>query len=205
MTASARNIADLVRASAHRGPKHVALVDVTTTGDQPTANSYTWAEVDAAVDVEARRLARAGVEPGDRVVVRLPTGAAFCVAVFGVLRAGGVLVPAGPGQPTREVQRLVTDSGAKLLVGDGGGADVEVLPAPAVEVGADVEEFAAIGSGEDLAVLGYTSGTSGSPRGAMLSHRALLANVEQCASLRPAPVTAGDRVLLALPLFHVYG
>lgn len=196
LTASASNIADLVRASAHRGPKHAALVDVTT------ANSYTWAEFDAAVDGEAHRLVRAGVEPGDRVVVRLPTGPEFCVAVFGVLRAGGVLVPAGPGQPTRELQRLVADSGAKLLIGDGGGADVEVLPAPTMEPG---EEFAAIGSGEDLAVLGYTSGTSGSPRGAMLSHRALLANVEQCASLRPAPVTAGDRVLLALPLFHVYG
>ena len=81
LTASASNIADLVRASAHRGPKHAALVDVTT------ANSYTWAEFDAAVDGEAHRLVRAGVEPGDRVVVRLPTGPEFCVAVFGVLRA----------------------------------------------------------------------------------------------------------------------
>lgn len=196
MTASARNVADLVRASAHRGPKHVALVDVTTDA------SWTWAELDAAVDGEAHRLARAGVEPGDRVVVRLPTGPAFCVAVFGVLRAGGVVVPAGPGQPPRELARLVADSGAELLVGDGAGVDVEVLPEPGFDAG---EEFTAIGSGEDLAVLGYTSGTSGSPRGAMLSHRALLANVEQCASLRPAPVTAGDRVLLALPLFHVYG
>ncbi|MBY8847501.1 AMP-binding protein [Saccharothrix sp. MB29] len=201
MAASARNVADLVRASAHRGPKHVALVDVTT------ANSVTWAELDAAVDAEAHRLVRAGVEPGDRVVVRMPTGPAFCVAVFGVLRAGGVVVPAGPGQPARELQRLVADSGARLLIGDGGGSDAEVLPEPTPESAGEggAEEFAAIGSGEDLAVLGYTSGTSGSPRGAMLSHRALLANVAQCAALRPAPVTAGDRVLLALPLFHVYG
>lgn len=196
MTASARNVADLVRASAHRGPKHVALVDVTT------ANSYTWAEVDSFVDREAHRLVDSGVEPGDRVVVRLPTGAAFCVAVFGALRAGAVVVPVGPGQPARELQRVLADSGARLLVGDADGADVEALPAPELVPG---EEFAAVGSGEDVAVLGYTSGTSGQPRGAMLSHRALLANVDQCASLRPAPVTAGDRVLLALPLFHVYG
>ncbi|MEU7527325.1 AMP-binding protein [Saccharothrix sp. NPDC042600] len=196
MTASARNVADLVRASAHRGPKHVALVDVTT------ANSYTWAEVDSFVDREAHRLVDSGVEPGDRVVVRLPTGAGFCVAVFGALRAGAVVVPVAPGQPARELQRVLADCGARLLVGDAGGADVEALPAPELEPG---EEFTAIGSGEDVAVLGYTSGTSGQPRGAMLSHRALLANVDQCASLRPAPVTAGDRVLLALPLFHVYG
>src|SRR5687768_10302068 len=101
LTASASNIADLVRASAHRGPKHVALVDVTApdvtasdgAGGRTTATSCTWAEFDAAVDGEAHRLVQAGVEPGDRVVVRLPTGPAFCVAVFGVLRAGGVLVP----------------------------------------------------------------------------------------------------------------
>ncbi|NUT97348.1 MAG: AMP-binding protein [Saccharothrix sp.] len=196
MTASARNVADLVRASAHRGPKHVALVDVTT------ANSYTWAEVDSFVDREAHRLVDSGVEPGDRVVVRLPTGPGFCVAVFGALRAGAVVVPVGPGQPARELQRVLADCGARLLVGDADGTDVEALPEPELVPG---DEFAAIGSGEDVAVLGYTSGTSGRPRGAMLSHRALLANVDQCASLRPAPVTAGDRVLLALPLFHVYG
>ncbi|MEV0676590.1 AMP-binding protein [Actinosynnema sp. NPDC050436] len=196
MTASAHNVADLVRASAHRGPKHVALVDVTT------ANSYTWAEFDSFVDREAHRLVDAGVEPGDRVVVRLPTGPAFCVAVFGALRAGCAVVPAAPGQPTRELQRLVADSGARLLVGDAGGSDATALPEPELLPG---DEFPAVGSDEDVAVLGYTSGTSGVPRGAMLSHRALLANVDQCASLRPAPVTAGDRVLLALPLFHVYG
>ncbi|MBW4715841.1 AMP-binding protein [Saccharothrix obliqua] len=196
MTVPDRNVADLVRASAHRGPKHVALVDVTT------ANSCTWEEFDAFVDREAHRLVDAGLTPGDRVVVRLPTGLAFCVAVFGALRAGGVVVPTGPGQPARELQRIVADSGARLLVGDGGGTDAEVLPAPEPVPG---DPFPAIGSGEDVAVLGYTSGTSGVPRGAMLSHRALLANVEQCAALRPAPVAAGDRVLLALPLFHVYG
>jgi long-chain acyl-CoA synthetase len=57
----------------------------------------------------------------------------------------------------------------------------------------------------DLAVLLYTSGTSGRPKGAMLSHRTLLANLDQCARLEPAPVTPDDRVLTVLPLFHVYG
>src|SRR5262249_49690925 len=59
--------------------------------------------------------------------------------------------------------------------------------------------------GEDLAVLLYTSGTSGAPKGAMLSHRALLANHAQLAELDATPVTPDDVVLLALPLFHAYG
>ncbi|MEU7481519.1 AMP-binding protein [Lentzea sp. NPDC042327] len=197
MVTSARNVADLVRASAQRGPGHVALVDVTS------GLSLTWETIDGAVDAFARRLADSGLETGDRVAVRLPTGPEFVVAVFGVLRAGGVVVPTGPGTPSRELQRILADSGAALLVGDGEGSDATVLDLP--DVRATAEPFEAVGGGEDLAVLGYTSGTSGVPRGAMLSHRALLANVAQCASLRPAPVTAGDRVLLALPLFHVYG
>src|SRR5207247_11000911 len=75
---------------------------------------------------------------------------------------------------------------------------------PRLEVAAE-PEFAAVRGGEDVAVIAYTSGSSGVPRGAMLSHRSLLANVAQCSALRPAPVTAADRVLLALPLFHAYG
>jgi long-chain acyl-CoA synthetase len=68
-------------------------------------------------------------------------------------------------------------------------------------------QFAVNGAagGEDLAVLLYTSGTSGVPKGAMLSHRALLANHEQLARLDPAPVGPDDVLLLALPLFHAYG
>ncbi|PRY43409.1 AMP-binding protein [Umezawaea tangerina] len=198
MTESARNVADLVSASALRGPQHVALIDAAS------GAKLTWRQVDAAVSAQARVLVDAGVAPGDRVVVRLPTGPEFCVAVFGVLRAGGVVVPAGPGQPLRELERLVADSGARLLVGDAGGADITAMGPPALTA-SDEPEFTPVGGDEDLAVLGYTSGTSGVPRGAMLTHRALIANVGQCAALRPAPVTAGDRVLLALPLFHVYG
>src|SRR5207237_1938989 len=58
---------------------------------------------------------------------------------------------------------------------------------------------------EDLAVLLYTSGTSGRPKGAMLSHRALLANLEQLSQIDPPVVRHDDVVLLVLPLFHVYG
>jgi long-chain acyl-CoA synthetase len=192
------NVADLVRAAAVRGPDHPAFIDAAT-GD-----TLTWSEFNAATDVETHRLRGAGIQPGDRVAVRLPTSTEFAVAVFGALRAGAVVVPVSTGAPTRELVRVLDDSGAALLVGDGTGTALRALgaPAPRVDGGLTGES---VRGGEDIAVLAYTSGTSGVPRGAMLSHRALLANVAQCAALRPAPVTAADRVLLALPLFHSYG
>ena len=105
------NVADLVRTAAVRGPDHPAFIDAAT-GD-----TLTWAEVDAATDVEAHRLRGAGLQPGDRVAVRLPTSAEFAVAVFGALRAGAVVVPVSNGGPTRELTRVLDDSGATLLVG----------------------------------------------------------------------------------------
>ncbi|WP_043721319.1 AMP-binding protein [Kutzneria sp. 744] len=192
------NVADLVRTAAVRGPDHPAFIDAAT-GD-----TLSWAEVDAATDVEAHRLREAGLQPGDRVAVRLPTSTEFAVAVFGALRAGGVVVPVSTGGPIRELTRVLNDSDASLLIGDGDGVSTRTLPAPVLRVDGGLTGESVRG-GEDVAVLAYTSGTSGVPRGAMLSHRALLANVAQCAALRPAPVTAADRVLLALPLFHSYG
>jgi long-chain acyl-CoA synthetase len=85
--------------------------------------------------------------------------------------------------------------------GDGRRPYRELLAAPSA-AGSPVP---ARGGGEDLAVLVYTSGTSGTPKGAMLSHRALLANHEQLAAIEPAPIGPDDVVLLTLPLFHSYG
>lgn len=197
--ASAGNIADLVASAAARGPAHAALIDA------ETGLTLSWSEVDAATDAQAAALVEAGIAAGDRVAVRLPTGSAYCIAVFAVLRAGAVVVPLNTDVPPRVVAELVENSGASALIGDAvPGIDVPRFDAPA-RPDADPPEFAAIGGGEDLAVLCYTSGTSGRARAVMLSHRALITNAEQCAALRPAPVTAADRLLLALPLSHAYG
>lgn len=195
------NVADLVTAAAIAGPDQVALID------GPTGRSLTWVEADAEVDRRANRLVDAGMRPGDRVVVRMATGIGYCLAVFAVLRAGGVLVPLGTDLPAAAVVDLLADCQATVFVGE---------PVEGVEVTtvlgearpgdlADVPRVEPVTGGEDVAVLCYTSGTSGRQRGVLLSHRALLANVAQCAALRPAPVTAADRVLLALPLSHAYG
>lgn len=199
------NVADLVAEAAHKVPRHAALIDLAA------KRTITWQQVHVAVDAFAATLRTAGLAAGDRVVVLLPSGVEFCVSLFAVLRAGGIAVPVAVQSPARELRRLVADSGAKFLIGatdqdltDAGAPTV--LPAPDPDATAESDLPAAPASGgEDIAVLSYTSGTAGVPRGVMLSHRALLSNVAQCAELRPAPVTSTDRVLLVVPLFHLYG
>jgi long-chain acyl-CoA synthetase len=186
------NVADLVADAAERAPRRVALVDAAT------GRTLTWEQTNHAVDAYAARLADAGVRHNDRVVIALPNGPEFCVAFFAVVRAGAVAVPAAATSP--ELPRLVEDSGARLVVGDTIAApDLDATGEPSPAVSGKVR------GGEDIAVLCYTSGTAGVPRGVMLSHRALLSNVDQCAQLKPAPVTASDRVLLVVPLSHLYG
>jgi long-chain acyl-CoA synthetase len=196
------NVADLVTEAAGRVPRHPALVD------HASGRVVTWQQLETAVDAFAATLLQAGLVPGDRVVIVQPTSPEFAVALFGALRAGGIAVPVGLQSPAPELRRVLDDSGAAILVGDPvDGADVAtVLGAPDLDATAEVTLVAdGPRGGEDIAVLCYTSGTAGVPRGVMLSHRALLSNVEQCAALKPAPVTATDRVLLVVPLFHAYG
>lgn len=204
----ATNVADLVRSAANAEPDHLALVE-TATGAR-----LSWGALDAAVDAAARAITGNATGSGDRVVVRLPGTAAYVVAVYGVLRAGRVLVPIARGSAHRELAEVLAASGAALLVAEdddevavaaAAEAGVPLLRPPATTAAGEHEPVEATTGGEDLAVLAFTSGTSGTARGVMLSHRALLANVDQCSRLRPAPVTPADRVLLALPLFHVYG
>jgi long-chain acyl-CoA synthetase len=194
------NVADLVTEAAARVPDQPALVD------ESTGRTLTWRRVDEAVSAFAAIVWQRGIVPGDRVAIMLPTGAEFAVALFGVLRAGGIAVPVNVGSPPPELARALADSGAAYLVGHEAEAVAE-LPRPdldatvtEVDLGQDEPR-----GGEDIALLCYTSGTAGVPRGVMLSHRALLSNVEQCAALDPSPVTSTDRVLLAVPLFHAYG
>lgn len=200
------HVADLVARNAARVPDQAAVVDVTS------ANSLTWADLDGATSAEADRLVAAGVTPGDRVVVRLGNGVGFCVAVLGGLRAGAVVVPHGSVAVARELDVVFADCRPSVIVATDGddaaresaGAVGAAVIAPP-DLAARAVSRAGTGGGEDIALLVYASGTTGAPRGILLSHRALLANREQTAALRPAPVTPVDRVLVSLPLIHIFG
>ncbi|HEX7188691.1 MAG TPA: AMP-binding protein [Actinomycetes bacterium] len=213
------NVADLVRAAAGRRGDETALRHLPAGGAAPVTR-LSWAELDRDVDAAAVGLrAELHLRPGDRVALCLSNSPAFVVAYFATLRAGLVAVPVNTGYTAPEVAGMLADSGAKaVLCEDATTAVVEeavagshrVLVDPAgfdsvVAAGRPAGPQDAVGGGEDLAVLMFTSGTTGRPRGAMLSHRALLANLRQCAALDPAPMREDDVVLLVLPLFHIYG
>jgi long-chain acyl-CoA synthetase len=221
--ADVHTVADLVHQAAERDPDHLALVH--------DGSRLTWAELDDRVDRAATALRGLGLDPGDRVVLQLGNTPEFPVLYCGALRSGLVAVPANTGYTGPELVHLLADSGARALVTSSvqviSAADRIRQEAPALEgvlvaapsgpdgtvplpqllagVTADPAARHRPAAPEDLAVLLYTSGTSGRPRGAMLSHRALLANLDQCGAIHPTVVTPADVVLLAIPLFHAYG
>jgi len=205
------NLADLVRTAAAERPDHPALV--------VSGRTLTWAQLDAAVDTVAAGLQAMRMPAGARVAIALPNSVEFVTGYFGALRAGLVALPVNTGLTAPEIAHVLTDSGAAAVVFDRTAAAAVRSASgdgPArVVVGAPAQGEVAFGSfsgvprdpgtdPESLAVLLYTSGTSGRPKGAMLTHRALLANVEQVHQLRHPAVTPDDVVLMVLPMFHVY-
>ena len=193
----ARTFDGLVRRAAAARGESTALVH--------GGRRVTWAELDVLVDRVAAGYAGRGLTSGDRVAVQLRNGVDWVLATVGALRAGLVVVPVNTAYTEPEVAHLLTDSGARLLVAGHERAEVAGVPVCVGPPSADGPAPAAPDDPGALALLAYTSGTTGRPRGAMLTHAALLANQQQCLSLDPPPVRADDRVLIALPLFHVYG
>lgn len=192
-----RSLAALVRRAAALHGDAPALVH----GER----RLTWSGVDALVDRAAAGYVERGLHAGDRVAVQLPNGVDWVVAVMGALRTGLVVVPVNTAYTDPEITHLLTDSGARLLVVAGERSELAGVPVCVGPPSADGPPPAEADDPGALALLAYTSGTTGRPRGAMLTHAALLANQQQCLALDPPPVRTGDRVLLALPLFHVYG
>jgi len=173
-----------------------------------------WISRGALDDETARvagRFAAAGLRPGDRLLCSANPSAALVIAHVAALRSGLVVVPMNTAYQQAEVAHFVADARPAAAVLDRPDAaewvrraDPTVLvTGPAVELDdGPVPRLDQAESG-DPALIGYTSGTTGRPKGAVLSHGNLLASVE---SLRLAwRWTPDDRLILALPLFHAHG
>src|SRR3954469_21180581 len=205
-----RNLAENLTASAQRHPDRVAqkLDDA----------ELTYAVLDEGSARVAGLLAARGVGPGDRVGVMLPNVPYFAVVYYGVLRLGAVVVPMNVLLKQREVAFYLGDPEAKVLFAwhdfaqaaeagaqDAGAEAILVEPGAFEQLlgGTEPHREVAKRAGDDTAVILYTSGTTGTPKGAELTHENLGRNVEGCANL--FSITDDDVVLGALPLFHSFG
>ncbi|EHN10961.1 Long-chain-fatty-acid--CoA ligase [Patulibacter medicamentivorans] len=206
------NLATLLTESAAKHPDRIAirLDDV----------AVPYAALDAGSQRVAGLLRDLGVEPGDRVGIMLPNVPHFPLAYYGALRLGAVVVPMNPLLSKREVAYYLDNSEAKLLLAwhgfaesaEGGADQAEidarvllVEPADIAQRVAAAEPIAEVAqkAGDDTAVVLYTSGTTGHPKGAELTHHSVGSNVEACLDLfRP---TEQDVFFGGLPFFHVFG
>ena len=205
------NLASIVTESAARAPAEVAV----RLGDL----ELTYAELDNRGARLAALLRERGLGQGDRVGVMLPNVLEFPISYYGVLRAGGIVVPMNVLLKRREIAFYLEDSGAKLLLAwhgfgeearagaaDAGAELIEVEPDSfaALLRDSDPDPEVAATDAEDTAVILYTSGTTGKPKGAELTHFNLTRNAE-IASQTTCTIEPGDIALGALPLFHSFG
>jgi long-chain acyl-CoA synthetase len=205
------NLASLLVESAERAPELPAI--------RLGETELSYGELDESSARLATLLREKGIGPGDRVGVMLPNVPEFPVAYYGVLRAGAVVVPMNVLLKRREIAFYLEDSGAKLLLAwhgfcaearagaaDAGAELIEVEPGSFDPMLAEHEPAGGLHdtAEDDTAVILYTSGTTGKPKGAELTHLNLFRNAD-VSSRTTCVVAEGDVVLGALPLFHSFG
>lgn len=215
----------LLDRAAANSPDHVAIIFA--------GREITYRALAGMVHRFAAALARLGVKKGDRVALMSPNCPQYVVAYMAIQKIGGVVVQVNPMYTERELGYILMDSGTEVIVAYDalyprvrnvyGSTPLKhvilfALGEPAVEAPSGVlwmekllEEAPSavpavkINPAEDLAVLQYTGGTTGFPKGAMLTHRNIVANAVQVMAWAPESSYGQERVLAVLPFFHVYG
>lgn len=191
--------------------------------DGPTGRALTGAAFINGVKAFAGGLGQRGMGPGCRVALMAPNLPEYCVVFHGVCWAGGTITTINPTYTAPEVTHQLNDAGAEILVTIGMFLDV----AKAAVVGTNVKEIVVIGDAaegatalsdfmgppqeaqakvdimEHIAVLPYSSGTTGLPKGVMLTHRNLVANIDQI--IGSAGLEENEVTVAFLPFFHIFG
>lgn len=200
----ATSVHQLLEQSARARPDHPFLID--------GAETSTYAQVDAAATRAARGLVARGVARGDRVGLLAPNSSFYVIAYHAILKAGAVVVPLNTAAAPDALGRALVDCEARALVASPRHA--KMLPgitgaAPGVSLVvsalAELDGDGALPdvSASDLAAIIYTSGSTGAPRGAMLSHGNLVANVRSIVEY--LGLGPDDRMMAILPFYYVYG
>ncbi|PSQ05413.1 long-chain-fatty-acid--CoA ligase [Halobacteriales archaeon QS_6_71_20] len=210
------NLATHVGSTAEQRPSGTAISFEGT--------EVTYRELWGRTGAFAAGLADAGVDTGGRVGIYLPNVPQFVVGFHGTLRAGGVVVPMNPQYKPREIEHMLADSGAEVVVTlpklapqvaevrDDTDVHTVVTVGEAVEGTVSFEEFCGEPgydtverADDDVACQPYTSGTTGTPKGVLLTHDNLASNAEMADATYPGGIRTDDRQLGVLPLFHIYG
>jgi acyl-CoA synthetase (AMP-forming)/AMP-acid ligase II len=211
---------DVILDSCRRNAPKTALVDASC------GRRLTYAEYGDTVESLARGLIAAGANPGDVVAIFLANSWEFCTVYHAATLVGAIPTLLNPTYREREVRYQLENSGAVLLITDGcnlSGINLSGLPHlrrvyTTRQAAAGTEPFSnllkpATGaypvpsrpSNETLGALPYSSGTTGLPKGVMLSHYNLIANVYQFLGPNGTPLNSADNILCCLPLYHIYG
>ncbi len=211
---------DLVLDSCKKNAGKTALIDASCN------RRMTFAEYGEIVEALARGLIHAGVNPGDVVAIFLPNSWEFCVAFHATQVAGAIPTLLNPTYREREVRYQLENSGARILITDGANAEgVNLGGIPTLRHVYTIRQHMAgtepfsnllrpvtaaypkpeLASEQMLAALPYSSGTTGLPKGVMLSHYNLVANVYQLIGPNATKLNSTDRILCCLPLYHIYG
>jgi malonyl-CoA/methylmalonyl-CoA synthetase len=210
MATSPASIVEAFVVNAERAPEKACLLF--------EGERWTYEGLRGRAETFAAALKSWGLEPGERVALFLGNSPDLLAAYLGTHLAGGVVVPVNTQYRRGELGHIFDDVGVRLCITDGERraelervrGDLPELKA-VVEVGEELDDFLEgagnhkprLPEGEDLAVIAYTSGTTGRSKGAMLLHHNLAANAKAvCDAWR---WTADDRLLLTLPLFHTHG
>ena len=195
---AARNtIGDLLTRSAERYRDKIAL--------RWGAAAWSYRALDAAAGRAGAALLASGLAPGDRVVAFGRNSDLYLMAWLACCKAGLVHVSANYALTAPELRYIAGQSGASLLLHEPALAETAAASGVATRLFADALAGDALPVGEavedgDIAQLCYTSGTTGSPKGAVMTHRALMSEYVSC--IVECEHNAGDRVLAALPLYH---
>jgi len=213
-------IHDAVLASCRRNPQKIALIDTSC------GRRVTYSEYGETVEALAGGLVGAGLKPGEVVAIFLANSWEFAAAFHAATLAGGIPTLLNPAYREREVRHQLGNSGAAFLVTDGlniAGINLSGLPNLrrvfcTREQGSGSEPFPDLlkpvsatlprpeqSSQQTVAALPYSSGTTGLPKGVMLSHHNLIANVYQFLGPHATPLNVNDNILCFLPLYHIYG
>jgi long-chain acyl-CoA synthetase len=212
-------VQDAILAACRKYGQKTALVDTSC------GRRLSYAEYGETVEAVARGLFAAGVRRGDVIAIFLANSWEFCATYHGATMAGAIPTLLNPTYREREVRYQLENSGAVFLITDGpnvAGINLGGLSLRRVfytrEQGSGAEPFSGLlkpvsarvspadqDSSKTLAALPYSSGTTGLPKGVMLTHHNLVANIYQL--LGPGAVTfaVSDNILCFLPLYHIYG